>query len=215
MAYRCNLCVNFIAITLALLLNHLGRCHSNDPNFHALCGINGCTRTYREFFSFRNHVSTKHADLLRAERDLEAADQTNNSLGESDMDFDTNEDESATLYDVTSSPPDDLVRESEEIRRNGALYLLKMKDRDRASQTAIDSFVENTTSIVRKSMEILKSGLINRLDTAGIDFRAVPGLTELFKEDSLAMNPFSGLNGEKQQNEYFKDHLNLVVSSAT
>ena len=84
--------------------------------------------------------------------------------------------------------------------------------KDRVSQAGIDSFVETTTSIVRTSVEMLKSGLMNRLDTAGIDFTAVPGLPELFQEDSLAMNPFSGLRNENEQTKYFKDHLNLVVS---
>ena len=53
---------------------------------------------------------------------------------------------------------------------------------------------------------------MNRLDSAGIDFSSVPGLPELFQEDSLAMNHFSGIVNEEQQNNYFKDHLNLVVS---
>ena len=84
--------------------------------------------------------------------------------------------------------------------------------KDRVSQAGIDSFVETTTSIVRTSVEMLKSGLMNRLDTAGIDFTAVPGLPELFQEDSLAMNPSFGLRNENEQTKYFKDHLNLVVS---
>lgn len=54
---------------------------------------------------------------------------------------------------------------------------------------------------------------MNRLDTAGINFNAVPGLPELFQEDSLAMNSFSGLRDEAQQCQYFKDHVNLVVST--
>ena len=46
-AYRCNLCVHFVAFTLALSLSHLVRYHASDPNFHLLCGINGCSKTYR------------------------------------------------------------------------------------------------------------------------------------------------------------------------
>ena len=109
-------------------------------------------------------------------------------------------------YDCARLPQFDLVRESEEIRRTGALYLLQMK------AIAIDSVVENTTNIVKTSIKMIKSGLMNRLDTAGKDFSAVPGLLELFQEDSLALNPFSGLTDEQQQNKYFKEKLNLVVS---
>ena len=138
-------------------------------------------------------------------------EEMNDNSSGSDMDGEMDEDVDGT-YDFAPLPPFDFQRESEKIRRTGALHLLRMKDKDRVSQAGIDSFVENTTSIVRTSVQILKLGLMNKLDTAGIDFRAVPGLPELFQEDSLALNPFSGLRKENEQNKYFKDHFNLVVS---
>lgn len=214
MAYRCNLCVGFIGFTLALLLNHIFRCHSDEPSFHVLCGINGCTRTYKKFLSFRNHVNTKHKDVKLAERHhRENTEQENDISSESEMEFDIDDDGPQLYDDAAPLPRFDFEQESEEIRRTSALHLLKMKDRDRASQTAIDSFVDNTTSIVRTSIDLLKRGLMNRLDTAGIDFNTVPGLPELFQENSLAMNPFSGLREEAQQCQYYKDHFNLVVST--
>ena len=68
--YRCNLCVHFVAFTLALFLNHLVRYHTSDPNFHVLCGINGCSKTYRNCISFKNHIKRKHADLLLARTEM-------------------------------------------------------------------------------------------------------------------------------------------------
>jgi hypothetical protein len=108
----------------------------------------------------------------------------------------------------------DLQKTSEEVQRAAALYLLKLKDRDRVPQTVINSIVENTTDIVRINMEVLKSRLTAQLDTAGIDFNAVPGIAELFHEDSITMNPFSGLANENQQHQYYKDNLSLVVSTS-
>lgn len=147
--------------------------------------LNGCTKTNR------NHIITKHGDLLKAEQNEGNVEEINNNSSGSDMDGEINEDD-----DFAPLPPIDFQRESEEIRRTGALHLLRMKDKDRVSQAGIDSFVKNTTSIVRTSVEILKSGLMNRLDTAGKDFSAVPGLPEHFQDDSLALNPFSGLANE-------------------
>ena len=40
--------------------------------------------------------------------------------------------------------------------------------------------VAGSTSLVRNTMEIIKLGVQNRLDSASIDFDAVPGLSELF-----------------------------------
>lgn len=221
MAYRCNVCVSFIALTLSLFLNHLHRYHLSDPSFHVLCGINGCAKTYKKCISYRNHIIRKHSDVLKAER--ECANQTimddtdygtdccpSEDLIDNSTDIDGNDGETH-MYDLTSLPQFDFQRETEEIRRTGALHLLRMKYQDRASQKAVDSFVESTTSIVRTSMEILKAGLMNRLDTAGIDFNAVPGLPGLFKEDILAMNPFSGIRKENEQHKYYKDNLGLLV----
>ena len=62
--YRCNLCVRFVSETLRLLVNRLGRVHKNDPGFHVLCGIEGCAKTYTNFYSLRNHYTRKHRYLV-------------------------------------------------------------------------------------------------------------------------------------------------------
>lgn len=140
--------MNFIAVTLAL--NHLGRCHISDLNFHALCGIYGFPKTHKKCVSFRNHISRKHGDLLLAEKDGETLEQMNDNSSDSEMEMDTNEN-GMELMDTNEGSGGEsyFVRESEEIRRTGALYLLKIKDKDRASQAAIDSFIENTTYRVK------------------------------------------------------------------
>lgn len=134
--------------------------------------------------------------MLKAEKNGGNVEEMNDNSSGSDMDGEMDEDVGGT-YEFAPLPLFDFQRESEEIRRTGALHLLRMKDKDRVAQAGIDSFVENTTSIVRTSVQILKSGLMNRLDTAGIDFRAVPGLPELFQEDSLALNSFFWLKKGK------------------
>ncbi len=188
----------------------MGRCHSCEANFLVLCGINGCPRTYRNCVSFRNHITRKHADVLLAESqtDCRIVENVDGNSGETDSDSSASEelDHDSRQFDVQKT--------SEEVQRAAALYLLKLKDRDRVPQTVINSIVENTTDIVRTNMDVLKSRLTAQLDTAGIDFNAVPGIAELFHEDSITMNPFSGLANENQQHQYYKDNLNLVVSTS-
>jgi hypothetical protein len=81
------------------------------------------------------------------------------------------------------------------------------------TQRTVDTVVKNTTSIVQKSINLLRENLWNRLDTAGVDFRAVPGLQEFFCElDSIITNPFLGVETKSQQDSVFKDLFGLVVS---
>ena len=79
---------------------------------------------------------------------LEQMNDVNGNSSESETEMHNNGGNGG-FYDSAPLAQFDFQREAEEIRRTGTLYLLKMKHRDRASQTAMDSFVENTTCIVR------------------------------------------------------------------
>lgn len=174
--YRCNLCVGFLAVSLRLLLNHLGRNHRNDPNFHLLCGINGCARTYRSFYSFRNHVVNKHADLFNINK--HAVPDTDGHIEEG--------------LDLVHAQPDglnaacdhqyfavfDCEKEKQEMARSNATCILKFKEEGRVPQTVVNSFVKNTIHIVQNSIGAIKRGVKAKLQAAGLDFDTIPGLGE-------------------------------------
>jgi hypothetical protein len=109
------------------------------------------------------------------------------------------------LYDEVTDPRDDF-------KKQNALFLLKTKEIHNLTRIATDSVVSDTTYIVRNSIELLKMGVANRLDSAGIRFDAVPGLEDLFKDDSPVNNPFSGLQGKRKQTNYYRENFGLVVS---
>ena len=61
---RCWLCSSFASRTLKAVVRHIGAVHSHEANFHIKCDIQGCVRTYTNFFSFKNHVYRNHKDAL-------------------------------------------------------------------------------------------------------------------------------------------------------
>ena len=79
-------------------------------------------------------------------------------------------------------------------------------------QTVVDLFVENKV-IVQKSIEVLKLGVKDKLNTAGLDFECIPGLGDLFEEVNISLNPFQNIEKESQQYKYYKENFGLVVSS--
>lgn len=170
--YRCSLCVEFIAHNLNILLSHIARIHKSDPNFHVLCGIDGCPKTYTNFVSFRNHLIRKHSitrnltarngeigPLPNAEREPDEFEEGNENLND--------------LDDVDNGLEFNLAREEAEIRKTSALCLLQFKEKGRVPQTVVDLLVETTTQTVRTSINVLKSGIVNKFHAAGIDFEAV------------------------------------------
>ncbi|XP_068707636.1 uncharacterized protein [Montipora foliosa] len=208
--FRCNLCFDFVAFFLRQLLHHIGKKHRHEPNFHVLCGIDGCTKTYKNFISYRNHMIRKH-EVTRTEQN-DTTDEDSGILDNCDSgsQSSTLDEWCQEMYDLDTGGDFDLNQETEQTRKANALCLLSFKERGRVPQTVVDSFVESSTQIARNSINMLKSGLISRLNTAGIQFSAVPGLRQLFGESNLSMDPFSGINRESLQYGYYKEHFHLV-----
>ena len=197
------MCLGFVAGSLRLLLSHMRRSHASDPNFHVLCGLDDCPRTYRRFISFRNHLIRSHNFKL-TDKDNQRSEVLENDP-EVEIDNFPCVDEDITEFNEHCIQP-------QQIKENNALCLLGFKDRGRVPQTVVNLFVENSTQIVRNCLELAESKIDERLRAYGTSIGEVPGLKEIFQPDSLVMNPFNGLEREKQQSKFYKENFKLVVS---
>ena len=185
------------------------RSHANDSNFHVLCGLDGCPRTYKRFLSFRNHLIRKHNFKLTDE------DQRVGIVArEHAQEADNFERLDAALgEDVPELPVnEDCIQSKQIIKESNALCLLGFKDKGRVPQTVVNLFAEKSTQLVRNSLQFVEKEIDRKLRAAGTSIQEVPGLKQIFEEDSLPMNPFNGLENEKQQSKFYKENFNLVVS---
>ncbi|KAF1394342.1 hypothetical protein PFLUV_G00025530 [Perca fluviatilis] len=64
-AWRCMICVVFVALTLKVLLSHINASHSRSPDFWVYCGIDRCEQDFRVFNSFFRHIKRTHLQYLR------------------------------------------------------------------------------------------------------------------------------------------------------
>ena len=67
MVFVCPLCYRSASTRMKGLIRHIGIVHSQQPNFHIVCGISGCPRTYNNFLSYKKHVYKKHKLYLDIE----------------------------------------------------------------------------------------------------------------------------------------------------
>ena len=100
----------------------------------------------------------------------------------------------------------------EDQRESSARYILRMKEINSLTEKAVDDVVSSTSDIIQVVVDNLRNGIYNRLDSAGIDMDAVPGLSDLFKDDNPISNPFAGLTSKSGQVKAFKELFDLVVS---
>ena len=96
-------------------------------------------------------------------------------------------------------------------KRSSALFLLKLKESRRLTQAAIDDIVQEWDGLFNHSVQRLLAGVRAKMAAAGIDYRDIDGLQEIFQE---VPHPFEGLQTRHLQEKYYREFLGLVVSLA-
>ena len=95
------------------------------------------------------------------------------------------------------------------LRRQSALFLLKMKEKRLLSQVAINEIIENASAIFTNILETVQAGVREQLAITGIN----PSDVDLDFVFQNLTDPFNGLESKHAQEKYFKEHLGLIVSN--
>lgn len=198
MPWNCSICAAFAADDINKILNHIGRSHRNDPNFHCICGIDGCVITFKKYYSWRKHVRLKHANVNNA--NVPSGNQAQLDDDQLAIPNNLNMEDIAPSLDVQN-----------QVKRSSALYLLKLQEDCNLPKSTVKSVVANTKTVVQETLSIVKTQVKQRLAENEIDFETIPGLNEIFEENNAASNPFNMLETETQQMAYFKNEFNLKV----
>ena len=76
MVVLCPICYRAAFSTLKKVVSHIGLVHSFDADFHIICGVAGCPRTYTNFLSYKKHMYRKHKLYLEStEAEFNSFDQ--------------------------------------------------------------------------------------------------------------------------------------------
>ena len=62
--YCRSICKHFAAANYLLVLRHIGVVHSHEANFSLTCGVNGCIRNFRNYYSFGKHLRRLHPGVF-------------------------------------------------------------------------------------------------------------------------------------------------------
>ena len=65
--------------------------------------------------------------------------------------------------------------------------------------------------MARNSVQVAKMQVKERLAAVGQAIEDIPGLADIFEDNSPAMNPLQGIETEQQQHKCYPNHFNLVV----
>lgn len=185
---NCQLC-SFVAPNLRYLLQHIRQVHAHQHGFHLVCGLSGCERMFRTFTVYRNHVYDRHSDLV-ANMGNEVMDD-DNELG------DHNESEHELADDPAINSR----------MRSAAMWILKIQETHGIPQSTMMEILKDVTGFVQDLLSDLFKDVKSVLVGAGIP-TDIPGLTSL---QSAYAHPFSGLESQYSQLQFYKKAFNFVV----
>jgi hypothetical protein len=97
----------------------------------------------------------------------------------------------------------------EKIQRSSTLYLLKVTEKHKISQRAVDDIVYHSRSLVDDVITQIKVGIHSKLASAGVNYEDIPNLEDVFTQLS---DPFDGIETCYKKEKYYKESLGLIVN---
>lgn len=199
----CPLCpqeqTSSLKFTLRDYVKHISLFHAHQPGFQLTCGIGGCKRTFHNFGTFKNHLSSYH------QLEANPTNEVDDGLLEQPCDEWNGDDD----YNAEGNPSLDSISTLQE---SSALFLLKAKEGQKLTQMALQGVIEGVTALNQARLNIMHSAINQVLMEAGISPPSVPGLKEIFDPNGEFGRPFLGLETQYQQLKFYKTHYQFVVS---
>ena len=94
-----------------------------------------------------------------------------------------------------------------------AKYILKIQEGKKLTQTVTEGIIRDTTFVMHHTIDHLKKMVHARLkDTIDINEAQLHDIEEIFMSPAIR-NPFQQLQTRYQQESFFQEHFNYVVSS--
>ena len=190
--------------SLTQLLKHIRLIHADEPGFNLQCGIQGCSRTFRKYQTFRNHVHAIHGTCTgtpHVQGDKETTLTTEQNEGEDYVYV------QGVQYDHDASQ-DDVTDDA--LQRAAALFILKTRENHRILLSIMDSIIGDVSSLYKLALSAIKKQVISILQGGGLNDGVESALTDLFDTSHFA-NVFLGLETHHRQLQYIKRNFNFVV----
>ena len=141
--YECFICHSAAGNTFSDIVRHIGYVHAHDPNLNVMCGIEGCTRSYINFMSYRRRLYREHKHFIGTENGEGASDDNPDHQ-------DTSEPMSVILAGGSSSVSAISQESDHQLKQNrAALFVLKTSEIHRLPLSTMESLLLDISILLR------------------------------------------------------------------
>ena len=209
--YVCQICGKYASPQFDSVLRHIGAVHFKEAGFNVFCGIEMCPSSFKNYHAWRRHIREKHPFMLS--RPTSSALTPEVTAADDQQQPENSEEEQLDLDQLVTAAvdqhcePEYMDVDEEDIhKRAEALHILKFKERYKLSQTTVDDIIGDVGEITAGIVSKLHKRVTDLLAEKQIDVE----IDDVFTDENLT--PFRDLKTEHRQNQYFLNHLGLVVS---
>ena len=209
--HNCPCCGEFSALSVSSTLTHIRLAHSDDPGFQLSCNFEGCSRTFRQFTTYRNHLYSIHPNIFRTPSSSEVVSRGGLSSGPDSSSNDDHDPNPEDMLDVCDADVHDDPKITEEsIKRAVATWILKVRERYTLTQVAVERIIQDLDSLFEISLQDLHEKISKCLQHAGVSTSVCTEVDSIFRNRS---SMFDGLSTHHLQMAYFKHHFPFVVGN--
>ena len=177
-------------VLTAEYLLHIKLFHAHQPGFCIVCGIGGCERTFYNFRTYENHISSYRRGELHPTNQVSGCNDDSPGIcgggGNGDDDDGNTGGSNEDLEDGSPS----VVPESLTLQRSSALFLIRAKENHKLTQTALQGVIDGATSLCQGRLCAMQSAVHKVLTSARISPTSISGLDDIFDPEG---RPFLGL----------------------
>lgn len=109
--------------------------------------------------------------------------------------------------------PKQLHSDPADLQRAAAMWMLKVKEKNKLSQMALQGIIEDVTNLIQTYLRDLNLSIKNHLKEGGVSEEVISSLDPFFSPGGKYGEPFRGLETEHRQLKYFKNCFSMVVRS--
>ena len=211
---------NNLRLNLSGLLKHVKLFHAHQSRFQIVCGIGGCERTYTKFRSYEVHVSSIHRfrqhvsnTSIPSEVRLTGREDEQMACNVENFDFETPHSSEDCGQGEESQNVETNVSSGSHLQKCSAQFLMRLKEKHKLTQGAVQTMIEGVTSLHQEHMHTLHSNVHKTLASKGVDSSIIQEIDSHFIKDGEYPRPFLGLETQYQQEKFYKTHLNFIVSA--
>ncbi len=184
---------------------HIRLYHADDRNFRIQCSLQNCSRTYRNFTTYRNHIYNFHGSVTIDDQIVTNSDRSEGLDDDGSVNMDE-ESQSDLFYH--SNYVSLMEHSSSDLQKVAATWILKSRE---TPLSVMDSLIMDIQSLFDVSLCSIRSRIHSVIQEVGLDDNTA-GLIMAEVAECSSNQIFRGLSTQPQQMQFFRSHFGLVVS---